>query len=302
MTKEEILEKITELVEESASLFGSKLDKVQKRVWDDLQLLLKKIDIDGDRIVPSVANLKIIGDISRKLLKGIVNKEYKEDVKEYIKSFNGISSLQNQYYKILENEFKPTALLQAVREEAVRSTLENLTQIIPDAEIGRVKNILRQNITGGGSYRDLMKTMSSTVIGDEQSGGLLKPQLKTYTVTSVAQYSRNYSQIAASGLNFEWYQYVGSVITTTRCFCHAMVKKRFFHVSEIPDIIKGNFKEFEDMECEISSSTDLPDGMIKGTNVSNFMTLAGGWNCQHSIYPVTKSLVPKDVRDRFKEE
>ncbi len=146
-----------------------------------------------------------------------------------------------------------------------------------------------------------MNGLSNTILGAEGEGGLISAATKTATITSIAQYSRQYSQTVAQGLNFRWYQYVGSTITTTRCFCLAMVEKRYFHVSEVPALLKGNFEEFEEKECEINGKTKLPDGMIPGTNVSNFFTLAGGWNCQHSIFPVPDSLVPKELKDKFKD-
>lgn len=300
MTPEQILEKINKLVEQSAEKFNAKVPGMQDRVWKEVQLLLKGLDLKGDRIAPSVKNLKLAGTVSRKLLKIIVNKEYREDLKEYLKAFDEITKLQNQYFTLIESRFKQTALLKAIRQEAINSTLDGLTEAGLSGIIGNIRKTLQQNVTTGGSYKDLMKTMSGQLTDTSAGDGVISRNVKTYTITSVAQYARNYSQTVSEGLKFEWYQYVGSVITTTRCFCHAMVKKRYFHVSEIPDLLAGRFDEFEERDCEINGKTDLPDGMIKGTNVSNFLTYAGGWNCQHSIFPVPESWVPKALVDKFK--
>jgi hypothetical protein len=304
-TEEDLLNQINKLIEDSAEKFNSKLPASEEKFFSELQQLLKGLDLKGDKIVQSVKNLKLVGIISKKLLKIIVDKDYKANVKEYLQAFNDITSLQNEYYTLLEDKFKPNALLQAIRLESINSTLDGLTNAGLTPVIGSIKQVLQQNVTTGGSYKDLMRTMSSGV--SSSVGGTIDPQygyskiIKTLTITSVAQYSRNYAHTVAEGLNFKWYQYVGSTITTTRCFCHAMVKKRYFHRSEIPDIIAGNFKEFEDRDCEINPKTDLPDGMIKGTNASNFMTYAGGWNCQHSIFPVPESRIPQDLINRFKD-
>lgn len=298
-TAESIIDQINKIVEGAAEDFNKKLPGVNDRVWQEVQGLLKALETKGDKIIPSISNLRLVGNIGRKLLKIIVNKDYKDDVKSFLKAFNEIATLQNQYFGLLEDKFKPTALLQAIREDAISSTLEGLTDAgIKDA-IGAIKQTLRQNITTGGSYKELMKTMSGAISNEGPSGGVIDSKIKTYTTTSIAQYSRNYNQTIAEGLQFEWYQYVGSTITTTRCFCQAMVKKRYFHKSEIPDLIQGRFDEFKDTECEINRKTGLPDGMISGTNVSNFATYAGGWNCQHSIFPVPSRQVPKKLLERF---
>lgn len=298
-TPEDILLKINELVEKSAERFNSKVPGIQDRVWDEVQALLKGLDVKGDKIVASVKNLKLVGNIGRKLLKLIMDKRYKTDVKEYLEAFNEVTDLQNQYFTLIETKFKQTPLLDAIRTEAINSTLEGLTEAGLAPITNNIKKALQLNVTTGGSYKELMKTMGGQLTNTAEGDGMISRNLKTYTITSVAQYSRNYSQTVSEGLNIEWYQYVGSVITTTRCFCNAMVKKRYFHRSEIPDLLSGNFEEFEDKECGINEKTKLPEGMIKGTNSSNFLTYAGGWNCQHSIFPVPASWVPKRLLDKF---
>jgi len=94
----------------------------------------------------------------------------------------------------------------------------------------------------------------------------------------------------SNDLGYEWYRYMNSDIETTRCFCDKMTDKDFFHLSEVPTILKG-------MGCDIYKKTGLPYGMIDGTNAENFFVRAGGWNCGHSINPVAKLQVPKAVQD-----
>lgn len=293
---EDILKKINKILEDSAERFNNSLPSMQKRVFEELKLMLKDLDVKADKIKPSVKNLKLISIINKKLEKIIFNKTYKAELKDYVSAFNEISSLQNQYFSSIEDEFKPSALLQQIREQAIDFTIDGMNDAVKGAFGPPVRTILQQNITGGGSYKDLIEAVSKQGSDDKF---FKSSNIKTIAITSVAQYSRNYSQTVAEGLSFEWYQYVGSTIETTRCFCSAMVKKRFFHKSEVPDLLSGDFKEFENKACGLNSKTGLPEGMIDGTNESNFFTLAGGWNCQHSIYPVPASRVPEDIRSKF---
>lgn len=297
-TSEEILKKVNKVVEDAAAKFNNSIPSHQKRVFEELKRILKDLDVKGDKIVPSVKNLKLISGINKKLEKIIFDKTYKQDLKDYVSAFNEITSLQNQYFTSIEDNFKPSALLQQIREQSIEFTIDGMNDAVKGAFGGTVRTILQQNITGGGSYKELMEHVIGQKITERQY--LQSSNLKTLTITSVAQYARNYAHTVAEGLSFEWYQYVGSTIDTTRCFCHAMVKKRFFHISEVPDLIKGDFQEYKDRDCkELEGEDDLPDGMIKGTNPTNFFTLAGGWNCQHSIFPVPASRVPEDIRAKF---
>jgi hypothetical protein len=302
-SEEDILKEIGKIVEQSAEKFNATQVESDKRVFDAISEKLKDLDVKAGRISVSVKNLNLIGKIVKGLRKTILDKEYMSNLKTFISAFDDIYKLQNQYFGLLEEKFKVTPLLQAIREEAIESTIQQLTDDKVNIGSANVRDVLRQNITTGGSYKDMMQTMSKTIIGtegpDKTISGGISAASKTATITSVAQYSRHYSESVASGLNFTWFQYVGSTITTTRCFCHAMVEKRYFHISEIPDLLKGNFKEFEKKECDLNGKTGLPDGMIPGTNASNFMTYAGGYNCQHSIFPVPASRVPAELRALF---
>ena len=303
MTTAQLIKKINALIEDSAKNFNDKTPSLQQRVYDEIVLLLKDLDLKGDRLATTVKNIRAIGDINRKLEKIIFDEGYKDQVKDFIKVYGEIAQAQNQYFKLVENKFKPTPVLQAIREQSVDTTLSGLTEAGLTANVlDPIKNILQKSITTGGSYKELSETLRVNLTNDETGDGLMTRYLKTYTTTSVAQYSRNYSQTVAEGLQFTWYRYIGSNIETTRCFCRAMTEKEYFHKSEIPALLKGDFAEFEDKECGINHKTGLPEGMINGTNISNFMTYAGGWNCQHSIFPVPPSAVPQALRDKFKSD
>lgn len=297
----DVIDSVNDLIQSSTDRFNGKVPGMQEKVLDELSSLLKDLDTKGDKISASVKNLKLISKILRKIEKVIIDPDYKSNVKEYASTFKQISSLQNQYFTAIEENFKPTALLQAIRDETINTVVENLAGSgFKDGVLSPIKSILMQNITTGGSYKDMMKTLSTNLTDGDSGEGIMSRYLKTTVVTSVAQYSRQYSHTVAEGLQFEWYQYVGSTMETTRCFCHAMLEKQYFHKSEIPAILKGDFPEYKEMTCKTNSTTGLPEGMIKGTNVSNFITYAGGYNCQHSIFPVPESMVPQKLRDTIK--
>lgn len=301
-TQAELIQKINDTVEGAASTFNGKIPALQQRVLDEIVLILKDLDTKGDQISATVKNVRLIGDINRKLQRIIFDEGYSKNVTEFLKTYNQIANLQNQYFSNIVDKFKPSKVLQAIKEQSIQFTLDGLTEAGLTANvIDPIKGILQKSITTGGSYKELTESLRTNLTNTDTGDGMMSRYLKTYTTTSVSQYSRNYSQTVAEGLSFRWYRYVGSNIETTRCFCLAMTKKEFFHKSEIPDILAGRFEEFREQECSINSTSGLPDGMIRGTNASNFITYAGGWNCQHSIFPVPDSFVPKELREKFKD-
>jgi hypothetical protein len=159
-----------------------------------------------------------------------------------------------------------------------------------------IKSILNQNITTGGSYADFNEQLRDWIIGNDKAEGNILKYTKQITTDALHQYNAQYHEIIAQDLQFNWGQYVGSLITTSREFCVYLTKKRWVHKSELPVIIEGNI---DGHNCKLSKVTGLPYGMIPGTNSDNFKVRRGGYSCRHSFFWVPDSSVPAQVLLRF---
>jgi hypothetical protein len=293
-------------IDRAITSFNKGIPAAQKAMYQELVTELRRLNLNGDRIKTTVANLKIIQSIKNKLTKFILNDDYLQDVKDFVKAFSTVSKLQNDYWKGVESTFKPTPLLREIRTQAIGDTVKQLTESGIGANIGdAISDILRTNITSGGSYKQLNAQLLESLTDTEKSDGLLTKYAKTITTDSINTYSAQYNQIVSSGIGFEWYAYRNSEIKTSRPFCQAMVEnRRHFHVSEIPDLLKAKdlyYKDNKDGKTKkvtIYEKTGLPHGMKEGTNAENFITLRGGWNCGHQITGVPERNVPLETRDR----
>jgi len=293
-------------IESAIKSFNKGIPAAQKAMYQELALELRRLDLDGDRIKATVKNLSIVLSIKNKLTKFILNDDYIENVKEFVKAFGTVAKLQNEYWKSVETTFKPKPLLREIRKQAISDTVTQLTESGIGANIGdAISDILRTNITTGGSYKALTGQLQEILTDTERSDGLLTKYAKTITTDSINTYSAQYNQIVGGSLGFEWYAYRNSEIKTSRPFCQAMVEnRRYFHISEIPDLLKAKdlyYKDNKDGKTKkvaIYEKTGLPHGMKEGTNAENFITLRGGWNCGHQITGVPERNVPLETRDR----
>lgn len=256
---------------------------------------------DG-KIRPTVKNLSILASIKAKINRVVLSDEYKQAVRDFAKSFNEITTLQNQYWKSLESDFKPRALLKEIRKQAIKDVVGKLTESGIGANVSdRIIDILRTNITSGGSYKELTSQLRDGLLNTEQKGYLDK-YAKQVTVDSLNQYSAQYSQIVTSDLAYEWFKYDNTDIETTRPFCDAMTDQPYFHISEIPRLLRAEglyyFKDGVKTKVPLYDKTGLPHGMIPGTNAENFFIRRGGFQCGHQIRPVAERQVPLDVKER----
>lgn len=286
--------------------FNKGIPAAQKAMYQELVTELRRLDLNGDKIKATVKNLAIIQSIKNKLTKVILNDDYLEDVREFVKSFNTVTKLQNEYWKGVESKFKPTPLLREIRKQAISDTVTQLTESGIGANIGDVlTDILRTNITSGGSYKSLQNQLLETLTDANRSDGLLTRYSKQITVDNLNSYTRQYNQVVASGLGFEWFAYRGTEIKTSREFCQAMVEnRRHFHISEVPALLRAEGLEFKDnkdgktKKVRINPRTNLPYGFIEGTTPENFFVRAAGYQCGHQISGVPERNVPLETRDR----
>lgn len=298
-------EDILKRIDKSIRDFSKSIPGIQKDVLENILEELKKLDLRNGRIKPTVANIRLIGRIKNKLRGLILTDEYVESVKEFVKSFNDVTKLQNEYWKSIEKSFKPKTLLKEIRNQSIQDTVQKLTEAGIGVNIeNQISDILRTNVTSGGSYRSLESQLRESLTDTDKSDGSLVKYTKQITTDSINQYSAQYTQTVSSDLGFEWFAYAGSDVKNTRPWCDAMSDIRYFHISQVPSLLKAEGLTYENKktgkreQVPIYQKTGLPHGMIEGTNAGNLFIRRGGFNCGHQIRPVSESLVPKDIKDK----
>lgn len=284
--------------------FSGKIQPLQQAMYEEVINELTRLQVDNGKVKASVKNLSAIARLKSKLLKLIVTPEYKASVKEFLQGFNEITAAQNAYWKSVEAKFTPPALLKTLKEVTVEDTAEKLLESGIGVNVGdKITDILRQNITGGGSYADLTEQLRQNILNTPEGPGTLSKYARQITTDAINQYNGQYTQTVTNDLGYEWFKYDNTDIETTRPFCDAMTDIKYFHVSEVPAILKADGLTYVDKTGErvpvrLYSKTGLPHGMIPGTDASNFFVRRGGYNCGHQIRPVNPSQVPKEIKDR----
>lgn len=297
---EATLKLLIKTLESAVADFQASIPGIQKDIYIEVQKLIKGLDISGDTIRPTVKNLREIAKFKRLIQRIIDKSDYPDKLDKFIEAFGEVADIQNKYFISIEKGFKPSALMEEIKIQAIDSTIESLTEGgLNQNFIEPVKELLRKNVTTGGSYSELVSQVRDTIVNTKAGDGKLEKYVKQTTTDALNQYAGQYMDAATNDLGLDWFMYDGAIIDTSRQFCIACVKKKYIHRSEFPALIKGDFKEFKAIDGQIYDKTGLPDGMIKGTNSSNLTVLRGGYNCEHQFIPVSRLVVPKDIRDKY---
>jgi hypothetical protein len=301
-TYNDILEKIRK----SVSKFNRNIPAAQRAMFDAIEEQLKRLDIYSDGKVRTTAkNLSILASIKNKMLRVIVTPEYRAEVKAFAKSFNELTTLQNEYWQQQESNFKPRPILKALRKQAVSDTVNQLMESGIGVNVGdRVTSIIKTSITTGGSYKALTSQLRDGLLNTEQKG-YLDRYAKQVTTDSLNQYNAQYTRVVSSDLGYTFFKYDNTLIETSRPFCQAMREEnQYFHVSEVPRLLRAENLYYDDngvrKKVPINPKTGLPDGFIPGTNPENFFANRAGYNCGHQIRPVNERQVPADILARIK--
>lgn len=283
--------------------FNRNIPAAQKAMFDAISEEVSRLDLYPDgRVRTTAKNLSILASIKNKMLRVIVTPEYRAEVRDFVKAFNEVTTLQNSYWKEQEATFKPRKILSSLRKQAITDTVNKLTESGIGVNVGeRITEMLKASITTGGSYKKLTASLRDGLLNTEQKG-YLDRYAKQVTIDGLNQYSAQYNNIVASDLGYTWYKYDNTDIDTTRPFCDAMTDQPYFHVSEIPRLLKADelyyTKDGVKTKVPLNPKTGLPNGMIPGTDASTFFVNRGGYNCGHQIRPLNERQVPQEVKDK----
>jgi hypothetical protein len=295
------IQAVLKAIDDGLITWNEAMPKIQEQIYRRLLIFQKELIIQGDTITNSVKNIKLLSDLKSDLESIILDdSDYLESVTKFAKLYDKVTELNFAYFKALEKKFKPPKVMEAVKKQSVSLVLDSLTEAGMNTNlINPVREMINTYVTTGGSYSQLSKELNNYINGTPTIDGALVKYTKLVTTDAINQYTATVNQVVSADLGWEWFRYVGSNIKTTRTFCKALTQKQYYHRSELPKIIKGNFAEFKEMKGQIYERTGLPQGMIEDTNVSNFQTYRGGYNCGHQSYPIPNYLVPKNIISTF---
>lgn len=299
MTYEDILKYINRALKK----FANSIPTAQRSIYDAIIEEVNRLELSDGKIRATVKNLSILNSIRNKINRVVLTDDYKQEVKDFAKAFNDITKLQNEYWRTIEKNFTPRPLLKEIRKQAITDVVGKLTEAGIGANVSdRIIDILRTNITTGGSYKDLTAQLRDGLLNTEQKG-YLDRYAKQVTVDSINQYNAQYTQVVSSDLGYTWFKYDNTDIETTRPFCDAMTDQPYFHISQVPGILQAKdlyyLKDGVRTKVPIYDKTGLPHGLISGTNAENFFVRRGGYNCGHQIRPVAERQVPVEVREKI---
>ena len=287
----------------ASAVFDKAVSTSEQKMFDEVLLLIKNLETTPQgNIKTSIANLKRVQQIRTRLYRLANNKDYLQAVRELVGTFDTLYRQQLQFYAVKNKSTVAEQKHNLIKTIARENTIAALTGDGLAANVtAQLDKMLLRAVTSGARFSDQQKELSDYLLTNEGGNGALSRYAKTYAVTALSQYAGQNNKLFADDLDTEWYEYVGSEIETTRPFCEACLKKRYIHRSEFHNLLRGHIHIVggDDIDVKLYDKTDLPYGMIEGTNEENLQINVGGWNCRHQLIPIAAEAVPENIRQEI---
>jgi len=284
VTVAQTFKKTKDLINGSLENYQKRTNAAQGRMWSTVFNVIRKLELDeAGNVIPNTKNFKIIRKLRGNLERAIKTPQYKRATQIFLGSFTSVKKQNDIYYKGFQGFNPNKTQFKEVLKMSVETTGNSLLASGLDENIILpVENILKQNITTGGSLADMTATLRTEIVGNAEKLGRLASYSGQITTDSIQQFNANYNQSVAGDLGLEFYIYQGPILEQSREYCKRRVSEgRWFHIKEI----------------QITASEEWA-GKIPRTNKSNILILRGGFRCNHQYLAAETSAVPKSVRDR----
>jgi hypothetical protein len=277
-----VKEKISRL-SEVPETFVNDVVKTQAEVMRDIERIVFGLDREGDVFVLNEKNLSLINSIDDVLKETIFNDEYSEALTSYFVEL-GVGFEDKDLYKLTMRASQKNAIT-LLGEDAFSQQL-----IVP------ITQTLQESINSSVSFLETMETLRVFIEGNEDVEGKMESYVKRISYDAFSSSDRSYTNVISNDLGLEFFRYQGGEVEDTREFCEER-KGKYFHKKEIEGWGKG------DKCCGLSwpDSQGKWQGRNVATNSATIFTFAGGYNCKHSIIPVSVKSVPKNVIERAVE-
>lgn len=263
------------------------LDGTQNEALDfiaELSATLGSLERDRNgKLRVTEKNLSTIREVRREILRNGLGASWAARSKALGVAIEESAKLIDLYVTEIVDSYERKAVFDALVKDSVSATVQALSGPQMNSYIAdEVRNALMSSLTSQSTFNQTVKALETTIAGNSQVLGLLEREARTIATDAVFTFNREYTASVSDDLGFEWYEYAGSLIDTSREFCVARAGK-IWHISEI-----------------MSWANLQWAGKNKATNQGNIMVLLGGYNCGHRLLPVSESQVPESVKARIR--
>lgn len=295
-TEQLIQDKLTRLDNIPAEFVDS-VSKIQRELLNEIRLILAEFERDGEFIATSAANIDRINQLRSRLQQVLFGSDYVRAVRDFVTEFDAQADINSALYAATVG-YSESAVTAALINTSKNQALELLLGGAMDREFYTpVLEAINASVSTGAGFAETVQNLRLVIEGGEVlEGKAVEGKLLRYTrqiaSDQFAITDRTYNNNVSSELGLEFYRYVGGMLDTTREFCKAR-NGQYFHFKEVEEWVTGGGTPEGNPEPNVEW-----EGRNIQTNTATIFNFCGGYNCKHTLMPVSTAAVPVEVLKR----
>lgn len=290
VAKKASLIELQSILEGADDVFMAGIALSERKIFSVAKKILRQFKISGGKIEPDITNHNVLLKLNKGLGDAYAVSGLRSNTAKFLQNFDKVEILAKEVITLNNLKSQINALkLNVSAEKALH--IEELSRSLATRSGFRVltlpiKRLMYQFATTGIAFSAAEALLEEFIIA--KGKGFIQPHVRRLAVDSINQFHRSIQQQAINEFEMTHFQFVGSLIATSRNNCIQMVKE----TGEFAKLITVNgYYRVRDIPKIIAIAKN-GSGWIKGTTVENYITLANGWGCRHLIIA---SIDPDDV-------
>lgn len=278
MTPQQLSQRLETIADKAQTGLSSAVNKTQGRLYDDMQALLSRLELDDDGLIKqNQANRKLLQKADSVFDKAMKQSGYYNQLNTFADSVVRLTAANEEYFNFVIDAFTVDAhYIKSLQKEAILNIQNLLANDGLESQLKRpLKEILSQNVNTGASFADLLKQVREFIKGTPDLDGKLLRYSKQISRDTLFNYSASMQESISQNAGLDWYVYLGGIMDDSRDFCIQRAGN-YYRKSEIESWAKLSWQ-----------------GKRPGTTSSTIFIYRAGFNCLHQIIPVSESIVPE---------
>lgn len=274
-----------ERMEQVPDRFISRSKAAQDTIYNRLIALITDFQTESGNITLTIENLAKIESIGNEILNVLFDSEYGEGLVEYLQEYDVQAELNAKIFMEEFGSFVDKDIFAQNLQTSKRLALDLMGREGLDANFNTpLKQILNDAIANGKSVKELVFDLELFIKGDENQLGALNSYISGIARDVFNIADRQYTRMVTEDIGAEWLYFTPGKVKDSREFC---IKRngKYYHKNEV---------------IEWGHKPSTWQGRNKNTNDTTIFSYLGGYNCMHSVIPVSKSRVPSTVIRRNK--
>ena len=158
------IQELIDTIDEAIAKWDKAIPDMEKDFYANVLRLVKQLELKGDDIKKTVANLRLMNRIKSDLDSALYTKRYLREVGAFMKYFEKVEKIQSEYFAESFKDFDKPAIWNEIKKQTIQDVVESLTASdISTLVVQPVADLIRDDVMNGSSWSSMVKSLEKLI-------------------------------------------------------------------------------------------------------------------------------------------